>query len=71
MQAAAETTDQLKEAAAQRGLTPEGLKEVARDAANTFTSAAGGKSEQQHRADPQQGSASEGLPLGDPRRGPQ
>jgi hypothetical protein len=71
MQAAAETTDQLKEAAAQRGLTPEGLKEVARDAANTFTSAAAGKSEEKHRGESPHGNRSEGLPLGDPRRGRQ
>jgi hypothetical protein len=71
MQAATQTADQLKEVAAQRGLTPEGLKDVARDAANTFTSAASGKSEEKRGGESQRDETSEGLPLGGPQRGGQ
>jgi len=67
-QAVAETADHLQQAASERGLTPEGLKDVAREAANTFTDAAAGKSGEKHGGESQRSSPSGGLPLGDPRR---
>ncbi len=42
-EAAGEATEKLKEGAAQRGLNPEGLKELAREATDTFTSTAAAK----------------------------
>jgi hypothetical protein len=46
IEAAGEAGDRLKEGAAKRGVDSEGLKELARDVGETFTSAATGKSEQ-------------------------
>jgi len=44
--AAGQAGERLKTAAADRGLNPEGLKELARDVTETFTSAAAGKVEE-------------------------
>jgi hypothetical protein len=42
--AVSEAGERLKQSAAERGLSPEGLKEMARDTAQTFTSKASGES---------------------------
>jgi len=47
--AAGEAGERLKAGVAERGLNPEGLKELARDVAETFTSAAAGKVEEGSR----------------------
>jgi len=44
-QAASEAGEQLKQSAADRGLSPDGVKEMVREAADTFTSRVSGKSE--------------------------
>ncbi len=44
-QAASEAGEQLKQSAADRGLSPEGMKDMVREAADTFTSRVSGKSE--------------------------
>jgi hypothetical protein len=44
--AAGQAGERLKTAAAERGLNPEGLKDLARDVTETFTSAATGKVEE-------------------------
>jgi hypothetical protein len=52
MDAAGKAGERLKSAAEERGLTSEGLKEVAGEVANTFTSAVSGKSEDRSGASP-------------------
>ena len=47
MSSAKEAGEHLKQSAAERGLTPDGMKEMAREAADTFTSRMSGKVEQQ------------------------
>src|SRR5262249_40825954 len=47
MDAASETGEQLKQGAAERGLSPAGLKDMAKDAADTFASKFSGKSDQE------------------------
>jgi hypothetical protein len=44
-QAASEAGEQLKQSAVDRGLSPDGVKEMVREAADTFTSRVSGKSE--------------------------
>ena len=71
LRAAGKAGDRLKEAAAERGLDVEGLTDMAKDVAGTFTSAAGG-------SQPDRGVQSEGRAIPDNRlerspsqRGPQ
>ena len=47
VQSAKEAGEHLKQSAVERGLTPDGMKEMAREAADTFTSRMSGKVEQQ------------------------
>jgi hypothetical protein len=56
MQSAKEAGEHLKQSAIERGLTPDGMKQMARETANTFTSRMSGKS------DPQSGNASPSSP---------
>jgi hypothetical protein len=50
MGAAGKAGERLKSAAEERGLTSEGLKELAGEVADTFTSAVSGKSDEQDAA---------------------
>lgn len=52
MDAASEAGQQLKQSAAERGLSPEGLKDMAKEAAGTFTSKVSGKSDQERSTAP-------------------
>jgi hypothetical protein len=54
--AAGQATERLKSGAAERGINPEGLKELARDVAETFTNAASGKADQPRPPDITRGS---------------
>jgi gas vesicle protein len=47
VQSAKEAGEHLKQSAVERGLTPDGMKEMAREAAGAFTSRMSGKAEQQ------------------------
>jgi hypothetical protein len=47
MQAASAAGEMLKECAVERGLHPEGMKDLAREVADTFTSTAAGKAQDQ------------------------
>jgi hypothetical protein len=54
--AAGQATERLKSGVAERGINPEGLKELARDVAETFTNAAAGKADQTRTPDVTKGS---------------
>jgi hypothetical protein len=82
MQATSAAGEKLKESAAERGLHPEGMKDLAREVADTFTSTAAGKPQEgsgtaQAQSGPRdsgpQDNAAEAfdLPLDDRRRGGQ
>jgi hypothetical protein len=52
MEAASETGEQLKQGATERGLSPEGLKDMAKEAADTFAGKVSGKSDQERSSAP-------------------
>jgi hypothetical protein len=64
MDAAGKASERLKSAAEERGLTSEGLKEVAGDVADTFKDAMSGKSEDRSGASRSSSAAASGSSQG-------
>jgi gas vesicle protein len=52
VQSAKDAGEHLKQSAVERGLTPDGMKEMAREAADAFSSRMSGKAEQQSETGP-------------------